>query len=100
MAQRAQIVQGIVLCDNQVGAESRRNRTRHIAEPGKLRGVDSEGMLCSGTELGVSEDMYPGAGYNGLLVLPENAELGADVKPILGLDDYIFDISIVVIKIR
>ncbi|MBR4966278.1 MAG: phenylalanine--tRNA ligase subunit beta, partial [Lachnospiraceae bacterium] len=61
---------------------------------GKLRGYESEGMLCSGVELGVSEDMYPGAGYNGLLVLPEDAEVGADVKPILGLDDYIFDISI------
>lgn len=61
---------------------------------GKLRGVDSEGMLCSGTELGVSEGMYPGAGYNGLLLLPDDAKLGEDVKPMLGLDDYIFDISI------
>ena len=61
---------------------------------GKLRGVDSEGMLCSGTELGVSEGMYPGAGYNGLLLLPDDAEIGTDVKPMLGLDDYIFDISI------
>jgi len=61
---------------------------------GKLRGYESEGMLCSGTELGVSEDMYPGAGYNGLLELPADAETGADVKPILGLDDWIFDISI------
>ncbi|MBR6003518.1 MAG: phenylalanine--tRNA ligase subunit beta, partial [Lachnospiraceae bacterium] len=61
---------------------------------GKLRGYDSFGMLCSGVELGVSEDMYPGAGYNGLLVLPEDAEVGADVKPILGLDDWIFDVSI------
>ena len=61
---------------------------------GKLRGYDSEGMLCSGVELGVSENMYPGAGYNGLLVLPEDVEPGADVKPILGLDDWIFDVSI------
>lgn len=61
---------------------------------GKLRGYESFGMLCSGVELGVSEDMYPGAGYNGLLVLPEDAKVGADVKPILGLDDWIFDISI------
>lgn len=61
---------------------------------GKLRGYESEGMLCSGVELGVSENMFPGAGYNGLLVLPEEAEPGADVKPILGLDDWIFDISI------
>ena len=61
---------------------------------GKLRGYESHGMLCSGVELGVSENMYPGAGYNGLLVLPEDAEVGADVKPILGLDDWIFDIAI------
>ncbi|MCM1192268.1 MAG: phenylalanine--tRNA ligase subunit beta [Butyrivibrio sp.] len=61
---------------------------------GKLRGYDSEGMLCSGVELGVTENMYPGAGYNGLLVLPEDADTGADVKPLLGLDDWIFDVSI------
>ncbi|MCR5641280.1 MAG: phenylalanine--tRNA ligase subunit beta [Lachnospiraceae bacterium] len=61
---------------------------------GKLRGYDSFGMLCSGTELGLNEDLYPGAGYNGLLVLPEDAEVGADVKPILGLDDQIYDIAI------
>ena len=61
---------------------------------GKLRGYDSFGMLCSGTELGLNEDLYPGAGYNGLLVLPEDAPVGADVKPILGMDDWIFDIAI------
>ena len=61
---------------------------------GKLRGVESFGMLCSGVELGVNENMYPGADYNGLLVLPEDAPIGADVKPILGLDDWIFDIAI------
>lgn len=61
---------------------------------GKLRGYDSFGMLCSGVELGVSEDMYQGAGYNGLLVLPDDAEVGSDVKPLLGLDDWIFDVAI------
>ena len=61
---------------------------------GKLRGYESQGMLCSGTELGLNEDLYPGAGYNGLLVLPDDAEIGADVKPILGMDDWIFDIAI------
>ncbi|MBR6307733.1 MAG: phenylalanine--tRNA ligase subunit beta [Lachnospiraceae bacterium] len=61
---------------------------------GKLRGYDSFGMLCSGIEIGVTEDMYPGAGYNGLLVLPDDAVPGSDVKPILGLDDWIFDVSI------
>ncbi|MCM1187820.1 MAG: phenylalanine--tRNA ligase subunit beta [bacterium] len=61
---------------------------------GKLRGYESEGMLCSGVELGVTENLFPGGGYNGLLVLPEDAEPGADVKPLLGLDDWIFDISV------
>lgn len=61
---------------------------------GKLRGYESFGMLCSGVELGVNENMYAGADYNGLLVLPEDAEVGADVKPILGIDDQIFDIAI------
>ena len=61
---------------------------------GKLRGYDSFGMLCSGVEIGLNEDLYPGAGYNGLLVLPDDAEVGADIKPIVGLDDWIFDIAI------
>lgn len=61
---------------------------------GKLRGYESHGMLCSGVELGLNEDLYPGAGYNGLLILPDDATTGADVKPILGLDDWIFDIAI------
>lgn len=61
---------------------------------GKLRGYDSFGMLCSGVELGLTEDMYEGAGYNGLLVLPDDAKTGEDVKPIVGLDDWIFDIAI------
>lgn len=61
---------------------------------GKLRGYESEGMLCSGVELGVTEDMYKGAGYNGLLELLDDAAVGADVKPILMLDDWIFDIAI------
>ncbi len=61
---------------------------------GKLRGIESYGMLCSGAELGVNGDMYEGADYNGLLLLPETCKNGDDVKPVLGLDDYIFDIGV------
>ncbi|MBD5632503.1 MAG: phenylalanine--tRNA ligase subunit beta [Clostridia bacterium] len=61
---------------------------------GKLRGIESEGMLCSGAELGVNGDMYEGGDYCGLLLLPSECKNGADVKPILGLDDYIFDIAV------
>ena len=61
---------------------------------GKLRGIESYGMLCSGVELGVNGDMFEGADYNGLLILPSSCKNGEDVKPILGLDDYLFDISV------
>lgn len=61
---------------------------------GKLRGIESEGMLCSGVEIGVNGDMFDGGDYCGLLLLPASFENGADVKPLLGLDDYIFDIAV------
>ena len=61
---------------------------------GKLRGVESLGMLCSGEELGINDDYYPGAEVNGLLDLQKDAPVGEDIKKIVGLDDYIFDIAI------
>lgn len=61
---------------------------------GKLRGIESEGMLCSGVEIGVNGDMFDGGDYCGLLLLPSSFENGADVKPLLGLDDYVFDIGV------
>ena len=59
-----------------------------------LMGVESNGMLCSGEELGLNEDLYPGAEVYGLLDLPKDTVPGADIVPVVGLDDYIFDISI------
>ncbi|MBQ7324081.1 MAG: phenylalanine--tRNA ligase subunit beta, partial [Clostridia bacterium] len=61
---------------------------------GKLRGVESFGMLCSGEELGINDDFYPGAEVNGLLDLDKSAPVGEDIKKIVGLDDWMFDISI------
>ena len=61
---------------------------------GKLRGVESFGMLCSGEELGINDDFYPGAEVNGLLDLEKDAPVGEDIKKIVGLDDWIFDVSI------
>ncbi|MBQ9782058.1 MAG: phenylalanine--tRNA ligase subunit beta, partial [Clostridia bacterium] len=61
---------------------------------GKLRGYDSNGMLCSGLEIGVTEEMYAGASYDGLLILDNSCENGQDVKPIVGLGDIIFDIGV------
>ena len=61
---------------------------------GKLRGVESFGMLCSGEELGINDDFYKGAEFDGLLDLEKDAPVGEDIKKIVGLDDWIFDISV------
>ena len=61
---------------------------------GKLRGVESCGMLCSGEELGINDDWYDGAEVNGILLLHDDVPLGTDIKTVVGLDDYIFDISV------
>ncbi len=60
----------------------------------KLQGVMSNGMLCSGTELGLNDDLYPGSEVNGLLDLPKDTIPGTPVQDVVGLNDYIFDISI------
>ncbi len=61
---------------------------------GKLRGVESYGMLCSGEELGINDDYYEGAEYYGLLDLQKDAPVGEDIRKVVGLDDWIFDISV------
>ena len=61
---------------------------------GKLRGVESCGMLCSGEELGINDDWYEGAEVNGILILHDDVPLGTDIKKVVGLDDYIFDIAV------
>ena len=59
-----------------------------------LKGIPSNGMLCSGEELGLNEDLFPGAEVYGLLDLPKDARPGDDIRDVVGLRDYIFDISI------
>ena len=61
---------------------------------GKLRGLESCGMFCSGEELGITDDWYEGASVYGILIFKEDLPLGEDVKKILGIDDVIFDINV------
>lgn len=66
----------------------------HEIKKGKLRGVESCGMLCSGPEIGVPVELYPSVGDAGLLIFHEDYPLGTDVRKIFGLDDYVADFEI------
>lgn len=61
---------------------------------GKLRGMDSYGMMCSIEELGSSKDMYPNAPEDGIYILPKDTEIGEDVAVVLGLNDTVFEYEI------
>ncbi|MDR1065793.1 MAG: phenylalanine--tRNA ligase subunit beta, partial [Oscillospiraceae bacterium] len=65
-------------------------------ERGKLRGVKSEGMLCSLDELGLDTHDFPGATEDGILVFTETDGLvpGGDVRPVIGADDCIVEFEI------
>ena len=61
---------------------------------GKLRGVDSYGMMCSIEELGSDRMMYPDAPESGLYILPADAVPGEDAVALLGLRDTVFEYEI------
>lgn len=73
--------------------DSRLPNGMHIKK-GKLRGVESNGMLCSGEELCLKEDDYEGAEVHGILILKEDCQPGTDMRSVLGLDDVIIDFSV------
>src|SRR6185503_8350471 len=54
----------------------------------EIRGVQSQGMLCSARELGLSDD------HSGLLELEKNSKPGADVRAVLGLDDHVMTLKL------
>ena len=60
----------------------------------KLRGVESQGMICSLAELGLSKGVVPKNYQEGIYVFETEQELGSDVVEVLGLNDYILDLSI------
>jgi len=65
-----------------------------VITAGKLRGVESHGMMCSIEELGSSREMYPEAPENGIYIFPEDAQVGADAVEALGLRDTVFEYEI------
>ena len=61
---------------------------------GKLRGIESYGMMCSIEELGSSREMYPEAPEYGIYIFPEDAAVGESAVKALGLDDVVFEYEI------
>lgn len=59
-----------------------------------LRGVESQGMLCSAKEIGLETRLLPKEQTAGLYLLPDSASVGSDVVRLLALDDWILDISL------
>ena len=54
----------------------------------KMRGLESQGMMCSPKELGLGED------HDGLMILDKTLRIGDDVRPLLGLDDVVLEIEV------
>ena len=61
---------------------------------GKLRGVSSEGMMCSIEELGSDRNMYPEAPEFGIYIFKEDVEVGSDAVEALGLHDTVFEYEV------
>ena len=63
-------------------------------KPSKVRGVESNGMLCSFQELGIEDKYVEEEFKNGIYLLDEDAPVGEDPIKYLGLDDYVFDLHL------
>ncbi len=61
---------------------------------GKLRGIESNGMMCSIEELGSTREMFPDAPVNGLYIFGEDASVGENAVSYLGLDDSVIEYEI------
>lgn len=61
---------------------------------GKIRGMESLGMICSLQELGLPDSIIPKEFSDGIQILPEDAVPGQSIFPVLGLDDEIIELSI------
>jgi len=67
---------------------------KEIIESSELRGIESQGMMCSYEELGVEDKLIPKESKGGILVFPNEVELGRDIKEVLGLNGQVLDIEI------
>ena len=62
---------------------------------GKLRGVESAGMMCSIAELGLTKEDYPNAAEDGIFILEGDPSPGTDIKEYLGMNDTVVEFEII-----
>lgn len=60
----------------------------------KLRGVESQGMICSAKELGMNDKLLPKEQQEGILVLPAHLKLGTPIVDVLALDDHVLELDL------
>lgn len=65
-----------------------------VIEKTTLRGIESNGMLCSASEIGLETKLLPISQTTGLYALPEVAPVGESIVTLLHLDDYVFDVDL------
>ena len=76
------------------GHDGKKNPGGIKIKKGKLRGVESNGMMCSIEELGSTTEFYPEAPENGIYIFDDSVEVGADAVEVLGLHDTVFEYEI------
>lgn len=60
----------------------------------KLRGVESQGMICSAKELGINDKLLPKEQQEGILVLPPDTAVGTPIGEVLGIDDQVLELDL------
>ncbi len=60
----------------------------------KLRGVESQGMICSAKELGLNDKLLPKEIQEGILVLPEEAQVGSSILDVLAINDKVLELDL------
>lgn len=65
-----------------------------LIKTSKMRGLESQGMLCSGAELKIDNSVYDGAEIDGIMILHEDYKLGTPIAQVLGFDDVVLDVSV------
>ncbi len=65
-----------------------------VIKRAKLRGVESQGMICSAKELAINDKYLPKDVQEGILVLPEETVPGSDILEVLGLNDEVLDLDL------